>query len=148
MNELLKFAINFFALIIICTVIEQLTINDKMALYIKPAIYAVIIIHTVTFFSKISFSDPSEFLIEQYTVDSDAVWNSACENSEITLKEHMLDICSNDGLDVDDIYVDLETDMESFYINRVIIYGEDADTAKNLICGYYGISDKSVYTEG
>ena len=88
MNVFLTFVFNIFILILLFALIDALTINEKISIYLKPAVSVVIILTVIGLISKIDF-DNLDFNIKDYNINTQAVWQKQSEKCEEILEKEM-----------------------------------------------------------
>lgn len=139
MNELFKFGTSICILMIIATLVANLTENFKNGRQVRSAVAVLIIIVSLNFILNIDLSSDELFTPEKYAVDSSAVWEKTLESVSEQLENEMINMCDQNGLDIDKIEVSLKTDYKNFEVKSVSISGNDSQSAKNLIAGYFKI---------
>ena len=134
----------FFVIIILgllCLQLVQYIPESKYVFLIKPAILCAILLSLFAFAGDIDFKNTIYF--DKYSAEKEQVWINTKQNSEKIIKDQMLDLCTENGLSIYNITVDLKTDYQSFELERIYIEGPDKSAAKSLICSTYKI-DKSL----
>lgn len=148
MNELFKFSINICILIIIASIVAAITENMKNGRLVRSAASVMIIIVTVSFILNIDLKSGNLFVPENYSVDQSGVWESTLENVEVQLEREMLSVCEQNGLVIDEISVELITDYKNIEIEHIDVKGADAQSAKNLIAGYFKVGLAYINIDG
>ncbi len=140
--------VSVFSFIIIAFVIEQFLPDNRLSLTIKPVIFCAIIISLFTAFAnlKLDISDV-EISVEKNN-NTQSVWECAVSNCETVLENNMKELCSKRSLDIDEINVEVSSDMKTFKIQSIDISGTDNISAKNLISSYYSISSECIHAIG
>ncbi len=148
MNELLAITLNIFLLLLIGGIIENITPENKFAVFIKPAISVAIILTVIIYVKNIEFDNTYNFETKNYDINVEEVWDKQAKNCEIILEKMMLEDCLSYNINIDEIIVSVKYDSNKFEINHIKILGAEKNSAKNYISGKYNIGLAYISTGG
>ena len=146
MNLVMSGVISFCSLIIVFSVIDVLSSHTKNADAIKKIIMLITLILLIKIASDF---DLTSFTIksDDYTTQTESIWQESAKNIEMQLNEIFKEYLNSYGLNIDNVKVTVKTDFTDFEIDKVLITGEDATSAKKLISGYFKIDNAYIFTE-
>ena len=133
---------------LIAVIIEQLLPDNKISSLIKPVIFCSVIVCFLSTIKNFDYKTGSDGLFYNNEDNIEKVWKLAEQNCEMALEENMDKLCKDNNLSIEEVNVDVSTDLKSFEIERVHIKGFDSESAKNLISSFYSISKEYIITGG
>lgn len=147
MNEFFSLTINICILIIIVMLVESITVGSIYFKYIRTVVSALVILIIAEFLIDFDFTRSTEFSIDDYYLNTDTTWNETLSHVEQKVADEIMLLCSKNGLDIN-ADVDLETDYSNIKIISVKISGNDKESAKNLVAGYFQIDPAYIIIDG
>ncbi len=148
MKEIKSFGLIICILMLLMAYLKQTIPRGKTTYLMKAIISVFILLSIVQGVMKFDFYKWKDFLESGYS-KNEAVWSNAADLVANGLKGEFEHFLAEQKIEATIEYIAVKGDHNGFEIERVIVCGEDPETAKNLLAGRYriGISRIEVKNE-
>ena len=138
MNDIKSAGLLICILMVLMAYLKQAIPKGKSTYLMKAIISIFILLSVVQGIRNLNFESLKTLFYSGYS-RSNEVWSQAAEMIEVGLKEEFQNYLEAEEINALVVSVSVEVNQETFEIKKVIVSGNEAETARNLLAGRYQI---------
>lgn len=125
-------------LMVLMAYLKQVIPRGKTTYLMKAIISIFILLSFINGVKNFNFQSIQDLMESSYS-HNEEVWSKAAELVEKGLVKEFQNFLDGEKLNVEVRAVTVDGNQDSFKVKKVILYGKDAEVARNLLAGRYQI---------
>lgn len=138
MNEIKSIGLIICILMVLMAYLKQAIPQGKTTYLMKAIISVFILLSIIEGVLEFDFNSVKELLDSSYE-KNEKIWSESAELVSSGLQKEFQRYLNDEEIQAEVHQVIVEADHESFEIKKVVVFGADATSARNLLAGRYQI---------